>query len=222
MTTDTILVRLRSANPVPRPVTVDAADLFARITASPADPRLRRQAPTRRRRRALVVVVALAVMALLASTAFAISKWVLGDAVKPKVTKAEYRAAQHELILPPGYTWPVLRVAPNSLTGRGGGGGHAVLVVENAWECYWVKAIGDHDTAAQQRAHSELNTILDHNVIVAPAGARENWTPPNPPKAPYVVFADDGRLQWLRQAYAEAAAAHPQQLVDSCRANAPR
>jgi hypothetical protein len=81
-------------------------------------------------------VVALAVMALLASTAFAISKWVLGDAVKPKVTKAEYRAAQHELILPPGYTWPVLRVAPNSLTGRGGGGGHAVLVVENAWECY--------------------------------------------------------------------------------------
>jgi hypothetical protein len=36
------------------------------------------------------------------------------------------------------------------------------------------------------------------------------------------VFADDGGLQFLRKAYAQAAAGDPQLLIDTCRANAPR
>jgi hypothetical protein len=96
-----------------------------------------------------------------------------------------------------------------------------VLAAENAWECYWVKAISTRDTAAQQRAHRELNALLDNNIIVAPKDASENWTPPNPPRTPYAVFADDGGLQYLRQTYAEAAAGNAQRLIDSCRANAP-
>ena len=92
---------------------------------------------------------------------------------------------------------------------------------QNAWECYWVQAIHRHDSAAQTRAHAELNTLLDQNVIVAPADASENWTPPNPPSVAYAVFADDGGFQWLREAYAQVAAGHPQRLIDSCRANAP-
>ena len=218
MTSDSTLARLRGANPIPRPDTVDAGDLFARITALPADPRLRRR-PTPNRRRVLVLALALAVMALLASTAFAISNWVLGDAVGPQVTKAEYRNAQSQLALPPGYSWPALHVPPDSVTGRGAGGGHAVVAAENAWECYWVKAIRDGDASAQRRAQAELTALLDDNVIVAPAGASENWTPPKPPKTPYAVFADDGGLQWLRETYALAAAGHPQRLVARCRAN---
>jgi hypothetical protein len=36
-----------------------------------------------------------------------------------------------------------------------------------------------------------------------------------------VVFAHDGGLAWIRAAYAQAAAGNPQNLIDSCRANAP-
>lgn len=221
MTTDPSIVRLRGANPVSQPAVVHAPELFARIIALPADSRLERpQAPGSRR--FLVLALALLIMALLASTAFAISNWVLGDAVKPDVTKAEYRVAQHALTLPPGYSWPALHVDPDSVTGRGAGGGHAVLAAENAWECYWVKAIRTGDTTAQQRAHDELEALLDNNVLVAPAGASENWTPPNPPQHPFATFADDGGFQWKREAYAQAAAGHPQRLIDSCGANSPR
>lgn len=217
MSHDLSFVRLREANPCPRAAAAPAADLFARIIAGPGDPRLRLPDGGRRRR---VLVLALAVMILLASTAFAVSNW-LGDAVKPPVTKGEYRAAQHQLTLPPGYSWPALHIEPDSLTGRGAGGGHAVLAAENAWECYWVKAISTGNSVAQRRAQSELEAILDNDIIVAPKDASENWTPPNPPATPYAVFADDGGLQWLRETYAQAAAGHPQHLIDSCRANAP-
>jgi hypothetical protein len=169
----------------------------------------------------LVLAIGLAVMALLASSAFAISNWVFGDAVEPPVTRAEYLQAQKELTLPPGYSWPVLKVAENSITGRGAGGGHAVLIAQNAWECYWVQAIRDGDTATQQRAHDQLNALLAHNMLEAPPGAPENYTPPNPPKVPYVVFAHDGGLDWIRATYAQAAAGNPKNLIDSCRANAP-
>src|SRR6184192_1951108 len=111
MKSDSTLLRLRHANPVPPPGTVDATDLFARITAAQPDRRLRRESA--HRRRVLVVALALLAMALLASTALAISNW-LGGAVKPDVTKQEYREAQAELTLPPGYHWPVLRIDDNS------------------------------------------------------------------------------------------------------------
>jgi hypothetical protein len=220
MTTDRTLARLRAANPFLAPATVAGADaLFARITSAAPDAP---QRPARSRRRPLVVVVlALVALALLASTAFAISEWVVGDAVGPPVTRSEYRTAQQELTLPPGYTWPAFHVEANSLTGRGAGGGHAVLVAENDWQCYWVAAIRRGDGGAQKRAQDELNALLAHNTIVAPAGAPENWTPPNPPEQPYAVFAADGGFEWLRETYEQAAAGHPQRLIDTCRANKP-
>jgi hypothetical protein len=220
MKTDSTLLRLRKANPFPTPAAVDGADLFARITARLPDSRIRGRA-TPLHRRGLVLAVSFVVVALLASTAYALSNWVFSSAVKPKVTKLEYRLAQRELTLPPGYSWPALHVDPNSVTSKGAGGGHAVLIAQNAWECYWVRAIDDGDAAAGQRAQKQLSALLANNLIVAPVGAPEDWTPPNPPKAPHAVFAHDGGLEWVRETYALAAAGHPQRLGQSCRANAP-
>lgn len=224
MTTESIMFRLRRANPVPEPPAGDEADLFARITSSQGDPRARgaRRRPVRNHRRALVVAFALGVAALLASTAFAVSHWIGADAVRPPVTKQEYLTAQHQLTLPPGVTWPHFNMPePTSLTSRGGGGGRAVSISQNAWECYWVQAIRRGDTAAGQRAHAELNALLANNVVVAPVGAPEGWTPTPMPTVPFAVFAHDGGLQWVRNMYKQAAAGNPQNLFDSCRANRP-
>ena len=212
--------RLRNANPRPLATTVDGADLFARITARPPDSRIRGRS-TSRQRRGLVLAVSFAVMALLASTAYALSTWVFNSAVKPEVTKAEYRRAQHELALPPGHSWPALYVDPNSVTSQGAGGGHAVLIAQNAWECYWVKAIRDGDPAAQRRAQRQLEALLSNNAIVAPPGASEDWRPANPPKGPYAVWAHDGGLKWVRGTYKLAASGKPRRLAQSCRANSP-
>ena len=103
MTTDAITSRLRMANPMPLVPAADDPDLLARITALPADPRLAR--PDRRkavRRRRVALALAFVLLALLTSTAFAVSHWVLGDAVKPPVTRREYQRAQHQLTLPRG------------------------------------------------------------------------------------------------------------------------
>jgi hypothetical protein len=172
MTTDAITSRLRMANPKPLVPAADDPDLLARITALPADPRLAR--PDRRkavRRRRVALALAFVLLALLTSTAFAVSHWVLGDAVKPPVTRREYQRAQHQLTLPPGATWPEFHIQPNTLTGRGAGGGHAVGISQNAWECYWVRAIDRGDLAAQRRAHAELEALLENNVLVAPKNA---------------------------------------------------
>jgi hypothetical protein len=211
------LIRLRKANPVPVVSAADRAELFERIVALPRETsRERRSRPARR---ALTVAVVLAVAAIVASTAYAISSWVSSGPVKPPVTRHEYRAAQHELTLPPGSTWPSFHVDPNSVTSVGAGGGHAVLAAQNAWECYWVDAIRSGDVAAQTRAHAELTALLEHNVVVAPADAPEDWTPLVPPKTPYAIFADDGGYQWMQEMYTLAAAGHPRRLIDSCRAN---
>ena len=221
MKKDSTLLRLRKANPYPVRATVDEGDLLARITAQPPDSRIRDRA-TPLHRRGLVLGVSFAVMALLASTAYALSTWVFPSAVKPDVTKSEYRRAQHELPLPPGYSWPVLYVDPNSVTSKGAGGGHAVLISQNAWECYWVKAISGGDKAAQRRARKHLNGLLAHNMIIAPPGAPEDWRPANPPDGPYAVWASDGGLEWVRGTYKLAAAGDPRRLTQSCRANSPR
>jgi hypothetical protein len=221
MKKDSTLLRLRDANPIPVPTPVDGADLFARITAQPPDSRIRGRARPLHRR-GLVLAFSFVAMALLASTAYALSNWVFSSAVKPKVTKLEYRRAQQLLPLPPGSSWPALNIDPNSVTSKGAGGGTAVLISQNAWECYWVKAIREGDVAAQRRAHERLSTLLAENMLVAPIGAPEDWTPPNPPDAPYAVFAHDGGFEWIRATYALAAAGHPRRLAQSCRANSPR
>jgi hypothetical protein len=202
MSTDSVMARLRAANPYPNPPsTVQTA------------------ATARYRRPVAVFALAMIAVAVLASTAFAVSRWIASDVVRPDVTLAEYRAAQHQLPLPPGYQWPKLHVQRNSVTSRGGGGGYAVLNAEIAWDCYWVGAIRSGDTAAQQRAHAQVNDLLRNNILVAPVGAPEGWAPADPPRRPYAVFAHDGGYEWLRDTYALAAAGHPERLAQRCIAN---
>lgn len=212
------LERLRAANPVPVASPVDGEALFAQITALPQEPAARR--PRRRRTRRVLLLAPVAAI-LLGSSAFGISTWLGGRAVEPPVTRAEYRDAQHVLALPPGYHWPMLHVDDDSMTTVGGGGGHAVLIAQNAWECYWVDAINRGDEAAGRRAHAELEDLTTKHVVIAPDGAPEDWVPEHPPTPPYAVFADDGGLQWFRENYRLAAAGHPARLTQSCRANRP-
>jgi hypothetical protein len=217
MKNESTLAYLRRLNPVPEAVLVDGAELFERITSLP-----REQAGPRRsavRRRVALVAVALVAMALLATTALAISGF-FGDVVKPPVTKQEYRNAQDVLTLPPGATWPELNVDPNSVTTRGGGGAYAVMIAMGSWECYWVDAIRSGDQQAQNQAHTELNSLLANHAVIAPAGASENWAPTGH-AFPVVAFADDGGYQYKQKMYADAAAGHPANLIQSCRANGP-
>jgi hypothetical protein len=224
MSNDSIMVRLRRANPVPETPAADDSGLFDRITTLPQDAPVseRREGPTRRQRRGLILVLAAVIAALLASTAFAISRWIGGDLVEPPVTRQEYFDAQKQLVLPPGVVWPKPDVAANdnSVTTRGGGGGRAVLIAMNAWECYWVDAIRRGDDAAGQRAHEELKRLLANNVFEAPAGATEDWVPSPFPTVPFATFAHDGGLDWIREGYDRAAAGHPRRIAQSCRANA--
>jgi hypothetical protein len=219
MKSDSTLAYLRRLNPVPETAPVDGAELFDRITSLPQDERpAARRAP--HRRRLALVAVALIVTALLATTAFAISGW-FGDVVKPPVTKQEYRNAQDVLTLPPGATWPELNVDPNSVTSRGGGGAYAVMIAMGSWECYWADAIRSGDQQAEQQAHAELNSLLADHAVIAPAGASENWSPSNSHEFPVAAFADDDGYQFKQQMYANAAAGHPRDLIQSCRANGP-
>jgi hypothetical protein len=218
MKNDSTLTYLRRMNPVPEAASLDGAELYNRITSLPRDERpVPRRSPASRR--VALVAVGLAVMALLATTAFAVANW-FGDVVKPPVTRQEYRNAQDELTLPPGATWPELNVDPNSVTSRGGGGSYAVMIAMGSWECYWADAIKSGDEQAQQRAHAELNSLLANHVVIAPAGASENWFPTGH-AFPVVAFADDGGYQHKQQMYADAAAGRPKTLFQSCRANGP-
>jgi hypothetical protein len=218
MKNDSTLDYLRRLNPVPQAASVDGAELFEQITSLPQDERpTARRSPNRRR--VALVAVALAATAILATTAFAVANW-FGDVVKPAVTKQEYKTAQSELTLPPGVTWPELNVDPNSVTSRGGGGSSAVMVAMGSWECYWADAIKSGDEQAQQRAHAELKSLFANHVVIAPAGASENWFPTGH-AFPVVAFADDGGYQYKQQMYADAAAGRPKQLFQSCRANGP-
>ena len=214
------LIHLRDANPFPRPEMIVDDELLARITSLPPDPEFRRR-PSQHHRWVLVVAVSLAAMAVLSSTAYAISEWVFAESgsVSPQTTKGEYSKAQHALTLPPGYSWPDLHLPADSSTSRGAGGGDAVSAAQHAWEHYWVQAIRDGDTAAQRRSYDELMALLKNNVIIAPAGTSESATLKNPPQGPYAVWADDGGFAYVQEAYKMAAAGQPQRLIEICKAN---
>ena len=223
MSTESIIVRLRRANPVPEVPVRDDDGLFDQITVRPGDPRLTENQPRwlgLRRRRAVVLAFVLGVAALLASTAIAVSQWIGGDVVRPPITRQEYLDAQKQLVLPPGVSWPKFNMpSADTVTTRGGGGGQAVLIAKNAWECYWVQAIHQGDPAAEQRAQEQLDHLLATNIFVAPVGAPEGWTPSPPPTIPFAVFVHDGGLNWIRAAYKQAAAGDPRNLIQSCQAN---
>lgn len=212
--------RLRAANPVPEAPTVEAPELYARIVAVVPSSIVRRRHT--RRRLVIVVVVILAAIVLCTSAVLAIPSLNPFRTVPPSVTKKEYKKAQNALTLPTGYDWPALHVPANTVTSPGAGGGDAVLAAMWAWEDSWVKAIESGDGDAQQKAHEELLALLDNHVVIAPSGVSENWSPPNPPEGPYAVFADDGGIEMLRQAFSDAAAGHPKRLAQIVRANAPR
>ncbi len=179
MKNDSTLAHLRRLNPVPEAASVDSAELFERITSLPPDerPAPRRSATVRR---VALVAVGLAVMALLATTALAISGW-FEDVVKPPVTRQEYHNAQDVLTLPPGATWPQLNVDPNSVTSRGGGGAQAVMIAMGSWECYWVDAIKSGDGQAQQQAQAELNSLLRDHAVIALLERPRTGPPPAMP-----------------------------------------
>jgi|tagenome__1003787_1003787.scaffolds.fasta_scaffold20982897_3 hypothetical protein len=219
MTTDTTFDRLRAANPSSSATAVDVDALFDRVTRAAPDRRLR--GPARRFRRPVVVLaVALAVVAVLASTALALSSWI-GDIVGPSEVNSEFAKAGKRLSLPPGYAWPRFDFPADSVAGRGAGGAFAVGIAQSAWECYWVRAIGERDAGAERRARAALTDLMANHIVIAPDGASENWSPPQTAAAPTLAYADDGGYQYKEKAYAEAAAGKPQLLQQSCRANAP-
>ena len=220
MTSDTTFDRLRGAKPFPaEPAAND--ELFARIVAEPGDARLGRKPRRRFRRRTIGLAVAFAAIAL-GSSAFATVHYVFGsDVVGPDVSAAEYRRAQTILRLPPGYGWPAIHFAKNTVMSRGGGGSMAVSIDQSAWECSWAAAIRSGDQAAQRRAQAELDDLMTHRILIAPSGASENWSPPASTPWPSLAYADDGGYQWKQRIYREAAAGRPQNLEQSCRANAP-
>jgi hypothetical protein len=218
--TDHILNRLSAANPVPAGTVVDTDALFDRIVLTPPDRRLDR--PRQRRRRStLVLVTAVVVCGLLASGAYAISDGWFGHAIGGATVKAEYAAAPKQLTLPPGYGWPPLHWPSNSVTSEGAGGSFAVSIDQDDWECYWVGAIHSGDAAAQRRAQSALDDLMTNHIVVAPAGAPEDYTPPHSSDTPTLAFADDGGYQYKQRMYADAAVGKPKQLEQSCRANRP-
>jgi hypothetical protein len=217
MTTDPTLDRLRRANRFSPASLVDADVLFDRITLASIDHRLRTS--RRYRKPMLVFAVALAVVAVLASTALALSGWI-GDIIGPTEVNSEFAKAESKLSLPSGYTWPKFNFPTDSVTSRGAGGSFAVNMAQTAWECYWVQSIRDGDLAGRQRARAVLTDLMTNHIVVAPKGASENWSPP-PTGTPMATYADDGGYQYKQRMYAEAAAGHPQLLAQSCRANSP-
>jgi hypothetical protein len=216
--TDHAMTRLRAANPlVTASAPAEADSLFDQIVLAPADPRLVR-APRRYRRAVVVLVAALIVGGLLVSASIS---GLFGHIIKGPTVRAEYRAAQRQLTLPPGYSWPPLNWPSNSVTSRGAGGAFAVSIDQDAWECYWVDAIHSGEVAAQRRANAALDDLMANHIVIAPQGSPEDYTPPQSSRTPTLAFADDGGYQHKQRMYADAAAGRPQLLEQSCRANGP-
>jgi hypothetical protein len=216
MTTDPAIELLRAAKPHARPSSVDTDALFARITSAAPGGFPRRARP---RRPLLVFAVALALVAVIASTALAISGWF--DDIGPTEVHSEFAKAEQQLQLPPGYSWPKLNFPADSVTSRGAGGAYAVNMAQSAWECYWAQSIQSRNVSGGNDARAALSDLMKNHIIIAPKGASENWSPP-PSDKPVATYADDGGYQYKQHMYAAAEAGHPQLLEQSCRANGPR
>lgn len=206
---------------------IDRDALFAQIVATPQD---REQPHVSRsgRRRLLIGCIAVAVLCLTAGTAFAVTGfnlfgWHTDTTIvnSPRDWQRLYRDATRELTLPPGEHWPHRTLPPDTVTSRTQPGGTAVAISQTAWECYWVDAIRQGNTAAAQRAHSALDDLLAHHVLVAPPGSPENVAPPAGTKPPFAIFASDGGIQYFHRMYRDAADGRPATLIQSCRANRP-
>jgi hypothetical protein len=211
MTADTAIELVRAAKPQAHPSSVDADALFDRITSAAPG----RSRGARRRRPLFVFAVALALVAVIASTALAISGWL--DDIGPAEVHSEFTKAEQQLQLPPGFSWPRLNVPANSVTSRGAGGAYAVNMAQSAWECYWAQSIRSRNVSGENDARAALSDLMKNHVIIAPKGASENWAPP-PSDKPVATYADDGGYQYKQHMYA----ADPQLLEQSCEANGPR
>ena len=225
MSNDSIMVRLRRANPVPETPAAGNNDLFDRITALPQEAPVgeRREGPTRRQRRGLVLVLAAVIAALLASTAFAISQWLGGDVVEPPVTRQEYFDAQKQLVLPPGVRLAEARrrsrrqLRDDPRRRRRPGGPHRD-------ERVGVLLGGRDPSRATPRRGSEHTT--NSTASSRPTCSRLRRAPRRTgcprlfPTVPFATFAHDGGLDWIREGYDRAAAGHPGRVAQSCRANA--
>ena len=100
-------------------------------------------------------------------------------------------------------------------------GGHIIAGPTVKAEYDWVDAIHSGDAAAGQRAEDVLDGLMANHIVIAPAGAPEDYTPPQSARTPTLAYADDGGYQYKQRMYAEAAAGRPQLLEQSCKANGP-
>jgi hypothetical protein len=213
-----------------RPDITDAIDhdaLFAQIVATAQDheqPQMSRSG----RRRLAIGCIAVAVLCLTAGTAFAVTGfnlfgWHTDTTIvkSPREWQRLYHDATRELTLPPGEQWPDRTLPPDTVTSRTQPGGTAVGISQGAWECYWVDAIRHGNGTAARQAHSALDDLLAHHVVVAPPGSPENVAPPAGTKPPFEIYASDGGIQYVRKMYRDAANGHPATLIQSCRANGP-
>jgi hypothetical protein len=215
--------RLRASRPASVPVGADREALFDRIVATP--PRGAAVRPARRRPQLVLVAAVGLAVALTAGTALAVGTDLFGwhtdnTFIKdPRVWRKLYRDATHELRLPPGMAWPYRTLAAHTITNRSQPGGMAVAISQTAWECYWTEAIRANDTQAAGAAQAALTDLVRHHVVVAPPGSPENVAPPAGTKPPFMIYASDGGLRYVKHNYALAAAGDPSGVAQSCRAN---
>jgi hypothetical protein len=206
---------------------IDRDALFAQIVATPQDHEQAQMSRSGRRRLA-IGCIAVAVLCLSAGTAFAVTGfnlfgWHTDTTIvkNPREWQRLYHDATRELTLPPGEHWPDRTLPPDTVTSRTGPAGTAVAISQTAWECYWVDAIRHGDGTAGRQAHTALDDLLAHHILVAPPGSPENVAPPAGTKPPFEIYASDGGIQFVRKMYRDAANGHPATLIQSCRANGP-
>jgi hypothetical protein len=169
--------------------------------------------PARRRRSAWVIAgIAVALLALAGYT-LASQVWV-GNVDYQDA----YRAAQRQLRLPPGMTWPKRTIPPDVKMSSNAGGSDAVTIAWSGWACYWTTAIQHHDHQAQAASATAMADLLKNNMIEAPANSSEDFFVPS--DHPVAIWGHGG-LRNLRHEYQAGLARNVKPLQLDCRANGP-